>query len=207
MRKEVNFDEVLHRENSNLYETDYGIFHGNNTIVFLKTGNGGSCYGYQDKYLRLAFSIWNKYGYTVMISSKPVNARHDLKYDFLFMEEYAKTRCLDNIQVYFIGVSEGAKMGAKDCFLHQYVKRMLLINGPLLLDFNETIKGMLSFRGERLDLVYGSEDPSYPLVHFVPDMIKANPIIHLKVLEGQNHFLSKNGLNLFDIVKETLFLS
>lgn len=200
----IHFDEVCSHEQSATCKPYYGIIHGDNTIIYLKPGNRGTCFGYNNKYLKLANSIAEKYGYSVIISSNPKESKKDLEDDFRFIDDYAKRRKLGNYIIYFIGVSDGARSGAKVCFLHQNIKRVLLINGPLFIDFDKTIKGLLSFKGESLYLVYASEDPSFDFTHFVPEMIEENPVIRLTILKNQDHLLSKNNFDLFKLVDETL---
>ncbi len=38
-------------------EIEYGIINGNNTIVFVKAGLEGSCYGYENKYVRIGRAL------------------------------------------------------------------------------------------------------------------------------------------------------
>ena len=56
----------------------YGIIYGKNTIVFIKGGQDCSLYGYQNKYLKMAHNIHDKYGYTVIVSSNPFNGENPL---------------------------------------------------------------------------------------------------------------------------------
>lgn len=45
---EAHFDKTV-SVSQNGKEIEYGIINGNNTIVFVKTGLEGSCYGYENK--------------------------------------------------------------------------------------------------------------------------------------------------------------
>ena len=51
---DLKFDKEIH-SNFNDEIIDYGIVEGNNIIVFIKAGQDGSLYGYQNKYIKMAF--------------------------------------------------------------------------------------------------------------------------------------------------------
>ena len=40
-----------------LNRIEYGMLNGNNTLVYIKTGNGGNIFGYKKKYLTMAKQI------------------------------------------------------------------------------------------------------------------------------------------------------
>ncbi len=48
----IHFDKTI-SVSQNGKEIEYGIIDGNNTIVFIKAGLEGSCYGYENKYVRI----------------------------------------------------------------------------------------------------------------------------------------------------------
>ena len=62
------FDNIV-RSN----QIEYGILKGNKTLFYIKTGNGGNIYGYEEKYLTMAKQIHGSYGYSVMVASNPVD--------------------------------------------------------------------------------------------------------------------------------------
>ena len=47
----------------------YGIVFGGKKLIFLKTGRGGSIYGHENKYVKLAKNISEQFGYSVVISA------------------------------------------------------------------------------------------------------------------------------------------
>ena len=49
----------------------YGILYGNEKIVFIKVGAGGSIRGYQDKYLQMAQRVHERMCATVICASNP----------------------------------------------------------------------------------------------------------------------------------------
>ena len=76
-----DFDEVIKKE-----EIEYGIVRGNENIVFLKAGAGGSFRGYGDKYLKMAITLHERDGATVICASNPSDAL-SLKHDEATLRE------------------------------------------------------------------------------------------------------------------------
>ena len=66
------FDKEIKKEFKDIAIIEYGIVEGNNTIVFIKAGQNGSLYGYQNKYIRMAKNVNKKYGCSVICSSNPL---------------------------------------------------------------------------------------------------------------------------------------
>ena len=52
--QELKFDKEIHSKFEDIAIIDYGIVEGNNIIVFIKAGQNGSLYGYQNKYIKMA---------------------------------------------------------------------------------------------------------------------------------------------------------
>ena len=50
-----NFDKII--------DETAGYIHGSNKVLFIKTGQGGSIYGYENKYLDLAIEVNEKIGW------------------------------------------------------------------------------------------------------------------------------------------------
>ena len=74
------------------------------------------------------------------------------------------------------------------------IKRILAVNSPFSEDTDEMIKGIKSFNGLSLDLVYGLEDD------FIDTGKKysylKNKIVHFSFLEDVDHYFTDN-VNLF----------
>ena len=74
---DLKFDKEIH-SNFNDEIIDYGIVEGNNIIVFIKAGQDGSLYGYQNKYIKMARRLNKKYGCSVICSSNPFDGNNPL---------------------------------------------------------------------------------------------------------------------------------
>lgn len=144
----MNFDKVL--------ENYFGIVCGNKSIVYIKTGKGGTVYGRDDKYLRIAKRLNEQYGYSVVVSANPVEYDCDLQLEI----DYISDELGAYDEMYFIGMSNGAIIGARQGFRIKGIQKMLLINGPLMINYHKTIKGIKAFGGKPIDFVYGENDPS-----------------------------------------------
>lgn len=145
----IEFDKIL--------KDKYGIIFGNKKLIFIKTGRGGSCYGHNNKYLNFANKISKLYGYSVVISSYPAESICNLQEEF----EEIKSYIADYEDVYFIGISAGALLGAQQGYLNDKITRMLLVNGPLMINWPKTKRGIERFQGESVEMIYGTKDPSY----------------------------------------------
>ena len=188
------FSEVFSRE---FYgkKIQYGIIKGSNKILFIKPGQDGSLTGYKDKYYNLAKYINNKYGYTVICSNNPYEAPYNPIEDaIVVIKEYALKMNFEEYEVYYFGNSRGGELGARYGYLYPVIKRMLLINPPLFINFHKMKRGLLKFNNERVVFIYGALDPSYKYVGLL-DLVE-NDKISYKVIEGEDHNLSNGTYSL-----------
>ena len=180
-----NFDEIIKLPfEENVIE--YGIIKGNNTVCFLKAGANGSMRGYQDKYLEIGKNLHEKYGYTVVCSSNPYAIQDSLSQGIEVIEKYIQ----QPYQVYYMGFSNGALQGARNAHLFSQIKRMLLVNGPLVLNLNKTKEGILKFKGEKIVLAYGTEDPSFKYVGLLDNLL-SEKVSYISVQDADHNFVGK----------------
>ena len=170
----MEFDQTLHEQ--------FGIFYGTKTLVFIKTGRGGSIYGYRNKYVRLADRIFRETGYSVAVSANPEDSACTLSEELESVREMIPA--YDSVM--FIGVSNGALIGAQQGYICPEISDMMLINGPLQINWPKTRRGLDSFSGNRARLLYGEKDPSYRFVGLL-DCIKSENVIYT-VMPGADHF-------------------
>lgn len=179
-----NFDIIFSKTIDN-EEVNYGIIEGNNTVLFIKAGQDGSMYGYQNKYLTIANNINKNYGYTVICSSNPLRKSNPLEQAIKVIEDYCKQKEFEDYKIYYMGLSNGGYIGAT--YAHQYpqIKIMLLINMPIFTNWHKIKKGLNQFNGEKAILVYGTLDPSYKYAEMIT-MIKRDNI-KLEIIENADH--------------------
>lgn len=197
---DLKFDKEIH-SNFNDEIIDYGIVEGNNIIVFIKAGQDGSLYGYQNKYIKMARRLNKKYGCSVICSSNPFDGNNPLDNAMKIIEDYAKI--FDNYKIYYLGYSNGALIGAWFGVKYPKIKRMALVNGPLMYNFHKTKEGALSFNGDMISFIYGEYDQSIGYIDLLKNM--ENDKIKVFVEKGQDHHFSKSEESFQEIPEKYLF--
>lgn len=96
----AEFDKVI--------DEKYAFRYGENKLVFIKTGKGGTVRGHEDKYLKLSEFIHENFGWNVIVSANPLDSKADLEKE---IEEVAK-EITPVDRIYYIGMSDGALVGA-----------------------------------------------------------------------------------------------
>lgn len=86
---------------------NYHFVFGNEKIVFIKAGAGGSQRGYEDKYIKMAQRIHKRMGATVICASNPIDPICDAP-DVEEIRWVANSLGYENFELYLIGVSDGA---------------------------------------------------------------------------------------------------
>ena len=159
---ENHFDKTV-SVSQNGKEIEYGIINGNNTVVFVKTGFEGSCYGYENKYVRIGRALNEKHGCSIVVSSNPLGYKTDFSAEMEFVRDYAKKLNLVDYQLYFVGHSNGAALGIINAWQFPEIKKLVCINAPLMINPHLLLRGMKKFSGEKMTLVYGSNDASFDI--------------------------------------------
>ena len=160
----------------------YGVIHGSSTVVFVKPGLSGSIYGYENKYLKIAELLNQKYGCTVIVS--PNDKKTDFSGEMDFLKEYAAQHKIENYQVYYFGFSNGALIGMSEAHKYSEIKRVLLVNAPLCINIVKSIDGIRKFSGEKMTLLFGSNDPSYDLAKMFTELESEK--VHIEILPGRS---------------------
>lgn len=199
--QELKFDKEIHSKFEDIAIVDYGIVEGNNIIVFIKAGQNGSLYGYQNKYIKMAKRLNKKYGCSVICSSNPFDGNNPLYNAMEVIEDYAKR--FDDYKIYYLGYSNGALIGAWFGVRYPKIKRMALVNGPLMYNLHKTKEGALSFKGESINFIYGEHDQSTPYLELLKSI--ENDKIKIFVEEGQDHHFSKSEEEFQKIPDKYLF--
>lgn len=171
---------------------EYGIIDGEigcNKILFIKAGQNGSCYGYKNKYLKIAERSKEKYGCTVITSSNPFNGGNpldDVK-EVIELQCSERKLCCSEAEIYYMGLSNGAIMGAWYAYRYQNIKRMMLVNMPIdVSHWHYTKFGIEKYLlgGNELEIVYGEYDPSCQYIDLIKDISKD---IGIHVILGEDH--------------------
>lgn len=185
----MEFDIVMCKKFDDKINIDYGIVNGNNTILFIKAGQDGSMYGYENKYLKIAKRINDKYGFTVISSSNPFDGRNPLDNAMEVIEEYSKER-FEDYNIYYMGHSNGGLIGAWYGNQYKKIKRMLLINAPLMYNWHKTKEGIKKFTGELVSMIYGEYDQSIQFTELLKPLL--NESIKLNIIKNEDHHFKNN---------------
>ena len=198
---ELKFDKIVKSNLEDIAIIEYGIIEGNNTIVFIKSGQNGSIYGYNNKYIKMAKRLNKKYKCTVICSSNPFDGNNPLDNAFTVIEKY--TSKFEDYKVYYLGFSNGALIGAYFGINYPKIKRMLLVNMPLIYDINLIKNNLNNFNNEKVTIVYGSLDYSINLLENIKD-IKSNRV-DIKVILNEDHYFSKDEEDFYSLTEKYLF--
>lgn len=198
---ELKFDKIVKSNLEDIVIIEYGIIEGNNTIVFIKSGQNGSIYGYNNKYIKMAKRLNKKYKCTVICSSNPFDGNNPLDNAFTVIEKY--TSKFEDYKVYYLGFSNGALIGAYFGINYPKIKRMLLVNMPLIYDINLIKNNLNNFNNEKVTIVYGSLDYSINLPENIKN-IKSNRL-DIKVILNEDHYFSKDEEDFYSLPEKYLF--
>lgn len=188
----MKYDEILKKEFKDIAIIEYGIIKGNSTIVFIKAGQDGSIYGYENKYLTIAKKLNEKYGYTVISSSNPFDGNNPLDHDMNVVKEYCVNNNIEDYKVYYMGQSNGARIGISWGYQHPEIKKLLLINSPIFINWHILKNGIIESNNQEMILVYGDRDNSYRYVELIEPLLTENK--KLVIVNGADH----NFVNMLD---------
>ena len=197
----LKFDKEIKSNFKDIAVIEYGIVNGNNTIVFIKAGQNGSLYGYNNKYIKMARRLNEKYGCSVICSSNPFDGNNPLDNAFEVIDDYASK--FNDYKVYYLGFSNGALIGVLFGVNYPKIKRMALVNGPLMFNYNKIKEGALSFKEENITFIYGSNDPSYGYIDLLKNI--DNDKIKVDVVEGEDHYFSVSEDDFYMLPEKYLF--
>lgn len=195
------YDELLENEYKD-FCIKYGIKYGSEVVVFIKSGKDGHIEGefegQTNLYEELAYQINTAFGYSVVVVNNPLeeNRNNPLEEDFNFLKEHYLNK-LANYSVIYIGNSSGANYGAWYGWQISNVKKMLLINPIINLNFHRTKECIERFDGQ-ITFAVGEYDSSFKWREILPK----RPNVKLLELPGQGHNIDRQLF--IDIVIEFL---
>lgn len=178
----MGFDEIITEVYPDDTALEYGIIHGNNTIVIIKSGTGGSFHGYEDKYLKMAQMLNDINGCTVLCTSNIDKASFE-KYDIKVINNVI-SKFNETPTLYYIGISNGAVQGIMSAAKHFNFAHYLLINMPLMINFHRLMRDMEQI-SSKMTFIYGEKDPSCFYIPLLENRIKENSKI--EVISNADH--------------------
>ncbi len=183
---------------------NFGVMEGNNGLLIIKTGSGGTIYGHENKYLTLAKKIQSQYSFGVIVSDNPVElfAADNMAVTMLVAKKYWEDNSLE--KAYYFGVSKGAQYGAMYAYQYDWVTKWLLLNMPLMINWHRSRAGLEKLLPtQRMTMLWGDRDPSYKYIELI-DTIKGKNITKV-ILPGVDHMLSGVAEEFVKLLEKYLF--
>ncbi len=156
----MDFHTILNVKSS----LDYGIIYGNEGIVFIKSGRGGTYRSYEDKYLKMAIRLNSSHGYTVICASNPPEPNISYDTDKAVIEKLIAERNFADFELFLIGSSNGAYQNLFLANQLTNVKKIIGINMPLMINPHKITRELLALDSVEKIFVYGTEDPSFSYI-------------------------------------------
>ena len=186
----IDFQQIIETPN----ETEsikIGYIKGSEKVLFIKTGQGGSIYGYDNKYLDLAQAINENYGCTVFVSATTNDSKELYDKEMRIVANFLQGV---SYEIYYLGISKGGLIGCWYGAENSKIKRIVAVNAPLMINFhNRTLPSIKKLSYDKLTMVYGNLDPSYRYIDFV------KPYTTVKIVNGADHQF-RNHTEMFDTI-------
>ncbi len=144
----MTFDRIIEKNG-----IEYGIIDGSDKLFFIKVGNGGGIYEYENRYLKMSERIHEIYGCSVLVSSNPVelNIRESIVMDMAFINGFFS----DITEINAFGHSNGGQMLVFYAYTYPIIRNVLAVNAPLIINPHRTKEGIERFAGNKIHMVYG----------------------------------------------------
>lgn len=181
---------------------DIAIHPADSKIVLLTVpGVDGSVNGFGDKYIKIAESIQEKYNAAIVRMANPFitsyhwesNIRQALNY---ILEDTEEITGHKDIEIRIMAHSAGAAIVAQIAWEYPEITRILLINPATKLGIDKIKYGLSEFFGDRIAVLFGSEDPSVGDMDEIAKLSEPKNI-HTHILEGVDHNFSGQSLEAF----------
>lgn len=174
-----------------------GYIPGSSRVLFIKTGQGGSIYGYENRYLDLAMKVNERYGWSAFVSATIEDSMEAYERDMQLMEQCLGTT---EYEIFYLGVSKGGLIGIWYGADNPKIKRMISINAPLMINYHgKTLPSVKKLGRDKLTMIYGSLDPSYKYVPFVEKWT------NVEIVKGADHNLSHSPITFINMFENFLY--
>jgi len=191
----LNFDDIIRSQINNEMIT-VGYIRGNNNVLFIKTGQDGSIYGYENKYINIAKRINKEYGCTIFVSTTSSDKK---EYYDAEMQIVSNAFSNGEYNIYYFGVSKGGLIGCWYGADNPKLKRIVSVNAPLMINFfNKTKPALEKLKSNKAVMVYGEFDPSFNYTSFLKDIVNYN------IVNGADHHFKDKSAEFESIIDEYL---
>ena len=163
---------------------NYHFVFGNEKIVFIKAGAGGSERGYEDKYIKMAERIHERIGATVITASNPIDPICEPP-DAEEIRWGVKELGLASFELYLVGVSDGAYLNLELASRFPETVKWIGINPSFveMSDFEEKLKALPQVF--KL-MIYGTRDDDFNEIVPVLSKMGCDNFV-MEFVEGADH--------------------
>ena len=195
----VNFDKKIVRMIDG-EKAEYGFLFGNEKIVFIKSGAGGSVIARENKYLKMAHKLHERLGATVICSSNPDIESYlsGETLDEKAIHWVVKQKGFVNFEVYFIGNSDGAYKNFALAKKFPQTVKFLGINTSYI-EVDELIDKLKDLSDIDKILVCGTKDTD-TMSYVEPAKNAEIPNLKIQLVEDANHEFSNMIDRFIDLV-------
>lgn len=176
-------------------------------VVLIMTGIGGSENGYDDKYVKIAENVNNKYKASVFIFATPPESwgKGDERVNCAITEVNEKLlECgITEYELYCMGISAGGAFLGAYAYRYARIKKLLLVNPVIQINYNHLLNGLENTTSD-ITIVFGELDPSYKY-SFMLDSVKRENVKIITVPTADHRFSGKENIDLFIKLPETFF--
>ena len=130
----------------------------------------------------MAHRYQQEYGVTAIVVTNPYNGNNHLEETMRIIHTLKK----ENYVVYGMGISNGGRLLAQYSYLYPEIRKLLLVNSPLMINWHKTKAGLGKFQGEYIEFVYGTKDQSYQYAEIV-HKIETSANLKLTSIQDADH--------------------
>lgn len=169
-------------------------------LLLIKTGLGGSIYGYNGKYIRIA-QHFHPVGYNVLCCASPQKVDDQTSFEVAIdtASRLMGPRFTD-VSIDYMGISRGAYQGILYGNTVEQIKSMLLINPPLTVNFSKQITALRNL-DKSSTLVIGTRDASFRFWPWIVEIKNVN--LKLIEAEGADHHFKGMDQEFFNLPLRT----
>ena len=163
---------------------NYHFVIGNEKIVFIKAGAGGSERGYEDKYIKLAERINERTGATVITASNPIDPICDAP-DAQEILWVVNRMGFEHFELCFVGVSDGAYLNLELANQFAETRKWIGINTSFA-SVNELGARLNALPNVTKLMIYGTKDDDFDEVVPALSTMSSDNFV-MEFIEGADH--------------------
>ena len=163
---------------------NYHFVFGNEKIVFIKAGAGGSERGYGDKYIKFAERINERTGATVITASNPIDPICDAP-DAQEIRWVVNRMGFEHFELCFVGVSDGAYLNLELAKRFTETRKWIGINTSFA-SVNELGARLNALPNVTKLMIYGTKDDDFDEVVPALSTMSSDNFV-MEFIEGADH--------------------